>query len=117
MVFGTYDLTVTDTGTIELPTEVAEAVGPDIVLFKGVRGTLILCPEDHFEGCLTAMMESDDRDARERKRFATGGAYATELGPRGEVEIPENLAWYANLGRNLILRCLGTHCEITNRAE
>lgn len=117
MILGTHDLTVTDTGTIELPTEVADDIGPDIVLFRGVRGTLILCPEDRFERCLTAVTESEDRGARERKRFAVGGAYATELGPRGEVDIPENLAWYADLGRNLILRCLGTHCEITNRAE
>ncbi|MBN1192733.1 MAG: hypothetical protein JXA36_03440 [Coriobacteriia bacterium] len=116
MVFGTYELTMTDTGTIELPAEVADDLGPNVVLFKGVRGTLVLCPENRFEGCLSAVMESEDRGARERKRFAAGGAYATELGPRGELEIPEHLAWYAELNRDLTLQCLGAHCAIVNRA-
>lgn len=117
MDFRTYDLTMTDTAAIELPPEVADDVGPNVVLFKGMHGILNLCPEDRFEGCHSTMMESEGQGARQLRRFAVSGAYAAELGPHGELEIPEHLAWYANLGRNLVLRCFGTHCEISNRPE
>lgn len=117
MHFQSYEITMSDAGAIELPDEVADALGPNVVLFKGERGTLILCPGDRFGSCLGATTASTDRSLRDRKRFAVGGAYAAELGLHGKLEIPEHLAWYAELSHDLTLQCLGTHCKIINRTR
>lgn len=117
MHFQSYEITMSDAGAIELPDEVAVALGPNVVLFKGEGGTLILCPEDRFDSCLGAIMAPADRSLRDRKRFAVSGAYSAELGSHGKLEIPEHLAWSAGLSRDLTLQCLGTHCKIINRAR
>lgn len=112
MADGTYRLTMTDCGTLELPGEVVRPLGPAVVLFRGVDGCLMLCAQDRFDNCMDAMMPPDDHNLRTLRRFIAGSAYATGLGPDGALEIPAELTSFTGLGSAVVLTWTGVHARL-----
>lgn len=117
MHFQSYEITMSDAGTVQLPAEVVRACGPDIVLLRGLADCLMLYPEDLFNSRLGALMSDVDQDLRSLKRFIAGGAYAAELDSTGCLEIPGGLASFAELDSGLALLCVGKHARLMSASR
>lgn len=117
MLFQSYEITMSDAGTVQLPAEVVRAYGPNVVLLKGLAYCLMLYPEDLFNSRLGALMSDVDQDFRNLKRFISGGAYCAELDSTGYLEIPGGLASFAELDSGLALLCTGKHARLMSAAR
>lgn len=97
--------------------EVVCAYGPNVVFLKGLADCLMLYPEDLFNSRLGALMSDMDQSLRNLKRFIAGGAYAAEIDSTAYLEIPGELASFAELDSGLALLCVGEHARLMSASR
>ncbi|MBN1193683.1 MAG: hypothetical protein JXA36_08365 [Coriobacteriia bacterium] len=117
MHFQSYKITMSDAGTVHLPAEAVRAYGPNVVLLKGLADCLMLYPEGLFNSRLGSLMSDVDQSLRNLKRLIAGGAYAAELDSTGYLEIPGDLASFAELDSGLALLCVGKHARLMSASR
>ena len=97
MFYGTHEHTIDDKNRLTLPAKFRDGLGGDIVLVRGIDGTIDVYPRKSWESSVERItaLDSLTREAREMKRFVFSGAAVTDVDKQGRVLVPPDLASHA----------------------
>jgi len=119
MFYGTHEHTIDEKNRLTLPAKFREGLGGDVVLARGIDGTIDVYPRSTWESSVERIttLDSLTREAREMKRFVFAGATVTEVDKQGRVLVPPDLARHAGLAKDVAVVGVHDHVEIWNRPE
>jgi MraZ protein len=119
MFYGTHEHTIDEKNRLTLPAKFRDGLGGDVVLARGIDGTIDVYPRSTWESSVERItaLDSLTREAREMKRFVFAGATVTEVDKQGRVLVPPDLARHAGLTKDVAVVGVHDHVEIWNRPE
>lgn len=115
MLIGSYLAALSDARRIAVPKKFLNELGEKPILAKWYEDCLILVPVSFWEK-LSVRLRVDskviDLGVRDLERFILGSAYETEPDDQGRIVIPEVLASYARLTKDIVFLGLIDRVEI-----
>lgn len=119
MLIGSYLGVISDARRVAVPRKFLNELGEKPVLAKWYEDCLILVSSDFWEKLsirLTGEHKISDLGVRDLERFILGSAYETEPDEQGRVIVPEILASYAKVEKDLVFVGLMDRVEIWPKA-
>ena len=118
MFYGTHEHTIDEKNRLTLPAKFRDGLGGDVVLARGIDGTIDVYPRSTWESSVERItaLDSLTRAAREMKRFVFAGATVTEVDKhkQGRVVVPPDLI--GSLGKEVAVVGVHDHVEIWDRS-
>lgn len=114
MLLGNYQAVLSDSRRVAVPKKFMRELGENLVLAMWYEDCLILV-KDNFWEALSKNLVGDSRKGwgvRDLERFILGSAFEVTLDDQGRIIIPETLAEYAKLDKNLCFLGLIDRVEI-----
>jgi len=118
MIIGSYPGNLGEKRRVTLPKKVLEEIGEKPILAKWYEDCLILVSVDFWEKLferLTGGQKVLRLGIRDIERFILGSAFEVEPDGQGRIIIPEILANYAKLEKELVFVGLGDRIEIWDK--
>jgi len=115
MLIGSYQTSLSDKRRVAVPKKFIAELGEKPILAKWYEGCLILISSEFWEVLLSRMTGGSrvlGLNVRDIERFILGSAYETEPDNQGRIIIPELLASYAELNKELVFAGLLDRVEI-----
>jgi len=114
MFFGKQKITVSEHNQISLPGRFERLGGGDVFLTRGFDHNLMLMLKDSFETLVERLQEMSLSDplARQLNRLLLAGAVESKVDMDGRLELPDELAGYASLEKEIILVGQGEYLEL-----
>ncbi|HEU5206231.1 MAG TPA: division/cell wall cluster transcriptional repressor MraZ [Gaiellaceae bacterium] len=119
MFYGTHEHTIDDKNRLTLPAKFRDGLGGDVVLVRGIDGTIDVHPRKSWESSVERItaLDSLTREAREMKRFVFAGAAVADVDKQGRVVVPPDLARHAGIGKDVAVVGVHDHIEIWDRSQ
>lgn len=120
MLLGTYYGVLSPKRRTAVPSTFRKLLGKNLIIAKWYEGCLVLVGEEGWSALLKRLTGKSDTvtaPVRDTDRFILGSAFTLEADEQGRVVIPEILAKYAFLGKDIVFIGLGDRAEIWNRKE
>jgi len=115
MFLGTYSGVLSPKRRVAIPSSFRRALGEKFIVAKWYEGCLVLVGGESF-GALLEKLRGETkvitRGVRDTERFVLGSAFELSGDEQGRVVIPNSLALYAGLGRQISFIGLGDRIEI-----
>jgi MraZ protein len=118
MLIGSYLGSLGEKRRVAVPKKFLDELGETPILAKWYEDCLLLVGQDFWEkllGRLTGGNRIVSFGVRDIERFILGSAFEVEPDGQGRIIIPEILAYYANLTRDLVFTGLGDRVEIWDK--
>jgi MraZ protein len=118
MLIGSYPGSLNDKRRIAIPKRFLSEIGEKPVLAKWYEDCLILVSSDFWEALLIRLVGPDKLaglGVRNIERFILGSAFEMEPDDQGRIVIPETLAQYAGLTKDLVFVGLTDRIEIWSK--
>ena len=118
MLIGSYLGVLGDKRRTAIPKRYLDELGNQLVLGKWYEDCLILVSKDFWERLLARLTGGSNvisLGVRDLERFILGSAYEMEPDGQGRIIIPEILADYAQLTKEVYFLGLGDRVEIWSR--
>ncbi|MEK7168863.1 MAG: cell division/cell wall cluster transcriptional repressor MraZ [Patescibacteria group bacterium] len=114
MLIGSYSAVLSDSRRVAVPKKFILELGEKPVLAMWYEDCLILVENSFWSNLSKELVGSRNKDfgVREIERFILGSAYETEPDEQGRIIIPELLASYAKLEKDLVFLGLVDRVEI-----
>lgn len=115
MLIGSYQTNLGDKRRVAVPKKFLNELGNKPILAKWYEDCLILVSSNFWESLftrLTAGRKTVSLGVRDIERFILGSAFELEPDAQGRIIIPEILAEYAKIKKELIFLGLGDRVEI-----
>ncbi len=118
MLIGSYFGNLGDKRRTAIPKRFLVELGDEPIIAKWYEGCLVLVSRDFWNRVLdrltggTRILELGIRDI---ERFIVGSAFEVEPDNQGRIIIPEILAVYANLNKDLMFVGLGDRVEVWDK--
>ncbi|SRR5258706_5602033 len=118
MLIGSYFGNLGDKRRTAIPKRFLVELGDEPIIAKWYEGCLVLVSRDFWNRVLdrltggTRILELGIRDI---ERFIVGSAFEVEPDNQGRIIIPEILAMYANLNKDLMFVGLGDRVEVWDK--
>jgi MraZ protein len=119
MIIGSYLGNLGDGRRVAVPKKFIKELGDKPILAKWYEDCLILVSSGFWDNLFTRLTGGKkviDLGIRDIERFILGSAYETEPDDQGRVVIPELLASYANLDKEVVFVGLIDRVEIWSKA-
>ncbi len=112
MFIGEYTHTMDAKRRVSLPSPFREELGETVVLTRGLDSCIFLFPEDAWQNIADelASLSFGDADSRGLNRFLLSGAREVSIDKSGRVLVPDFLANFADLGKEVVFT--GVHSRI-----
>ncbi len=116
MFMGEYNHSIDPKGRLIMPAKFREELGPKFIITKGLDGCLFVYTMSDWDKIVKQLQDKPNtsREARRFSRFLIGGATECETDRQGRIHIPQTLAKYAGLEKDVVLVGLPTRIEIWN---
>ena len=114
MFMGRYNHTIDPKGRLSIPSKYREVLGDEIVVSKGMDGSLYVYANDDwkvFEGKLASLPLMSE-EARQFARFFLSGAQPVTVDKQGRILMPQDLRDFAGLEKDVVLAGMGSRIEI-----
>lgn len=118
MLIGTYQGSLGEKRRVAVPKKFIAELGESPILAKWYEDCLILVSSEFWQrllGRLTGGSGVINLGVRDIERFILGSAYEAQADAQGRIIVPEILARYAGLERDLVFVGLTDRVEIWNR--
>jgi MraZ protein len=118
MLIGTYPAVLGEKRRVTLPKKFLEELGNTLILAKWYEDCLILVKNEFWEKLLdrlTGGKKALGYGVRDIERFILGSAFQEEPDGQGRIIIPEILAKYAGLNKDLVFVGLMDKVEIWDK--
>ena len=117
MFYGTHEHSIDEKNRLTLPAKFRDGLGTDVVLVRGIDGTVDVYPRQSWEQSVSRIAELDSLtpEARQMKRFVFASAAMAEVDKQGRVLVPPDLARHAGLGKDVTVAGVNDHVEIWDR--
>ncbi len=118
MLIGSYLSVLGEKRRTAIPKKFLDELGRELVLAKWYEDCLVLVNKNFWNGLLdrlTGGSKVASLGVRDIERFILGSAFDIEPDDQGRIIIPEVLAIYAGLGKELIFLGLGDRVEVWDR--
>lgn len=118
MLIGSYISLLGEKRRTAIPKKFLDELGPKLVLAKWYEDCLILVSFNFWEKLLerlTGGSKVASLGVRDIERFILGSAFEVEPDDQGRIVLPEILAGYANLEKELVFLGLGDRVEIWDK--
>ena len=115
MLIGSYLGNLGDKRRTAIPKKFLVELGKDLILAKWYEDCLILVSGEFWKGIKERLTEGATGlklGVRDIERFILGSAFETEPDAQGRIIVPEILAKYANLNKDLVFVGLIDRIEI-----
>lgn len=114
MLIGSYSAVLSDSRRVAVPKKFILELGEKPVLAMWYEDCLILVQNSFWSTLSKELVGSRNKDfgVREIERFILGSAYETEPDEQGRIIIPESLASYAKLEKDLVFLGLVDRVEV-----
>jgi MraZ protein len=115
MLIGSYLGVLGDKRRVAVPKKFLAALGGNPVLAKWYEGCLVLVSASFWESLLSRLTGGSkviSLGARDIERFILGSAFETEPDAQGRIIIPELLAEYSGVIKDLVFVGLGDRVEV-----
>ena len=117
MLSGEYRHSIDLKGRIIIPSKLRDEMGSKIVITRGLDGCLFGYNEKTWDSILEKLntLPFTKKDARNFTRFMTSGAITLEFDRQGRVNIPNYLANYASLEKDVVIVGVINRIEIWSK--
>jgi MraZ protein len=118
MLIGSYLGNLSDARRVAVPKKFLNEIGPKPVLAKWYEDCLILVSAEFWNTILSRLTGGTKvagLGVRDIERFILGSAFELEPDAQGRIIVPELLAGYADLSKDLVFVGLGDRIEIWNK--
>ena len=117
MLSGEYRHSIDLKGRVIIPSKIRDEMGSKIVITRGLDGCLFGYNEKTWNAILEKLntLPFTKRDARNFTRFMTSGAITLEFDRQGRVNIPNYLAEYASLIKDVVIVGVINRIEIWSK--
>ena len=117
MLIGSYIANLGEKRRAAIPKKFLDELGEKPILAKWYEDCLILVSKEFWNELLSRLTEGKilKLGVRDVERFILGSAYETEPDSQGRIIVPEMLATYANLTKDLVFVGLTDRVEIWNK--
>ncbi len=117
MLSGEYRHSIDLKGRIIIPSKMRDEMGGKIIITRGLDGCLFGYNEKTWNAILEKLntLPFTKRDARNFTRFMTSGAITLEFDRQGRVNIPNYLAEYASLIKDVVIVGVINRIEIWSK--
>ena len=117
MLSGEYRHSIDLKGRIIIPSKLRDEMGGKIIITRGLDGCLFGYNEKTWNAILEKLntLPFTKRDARNFTRFMTSGAITLEFDRQGRVNIPNYLAEYASLIKDVVIVGVINRIEIWSK--
>ncbi|WP_163654372.1 division/cell wall cluster transcriptional repressor MraZ [Listeria sp. PSOL-1] len=119
MFMGEYRHNIDIKGRLIVPAKFRELLGENFVVTRGLDKCLFAYPRSEWAK-LEAKLQTlplTKKDARSFTRFFFSGASECELDKQGRINIPSNLAKYADLEKETVIIGVSNRIEIWSETE
>lgn len=119
MLSGEYRHSIDLKGRIIIPSKLRDEMGGKIIITRGLDGCLFGYNEKTWNAILEKLntLPFTKRDARNFTRFMTSGAITLEFDRQGRVNIPNYLAEYASLIKDVVIVGVINRIEIWSKEK
>ena len=119
MLSGEYRHSIDLKGRIIIPSKLRDEMGGKIIITRGLDGCLFGYNENTWNAILEKLntLPFTKRDARNFTRFMTSGAITLEFDRQGRVNIPNYLAEYASLIKDVVIVGVINRIEIWSKEK
>ncbi|MDP4007462.1 MAG: division/cell wall cluster transcriptional repressor MraZ [bacterium] len=114
MLIGEYRHTIDEKRRLAIPSKMRKQLGNEAVLTRGLDGCLTLYPTQEWkkESEKLSRIPSSSPEGRAYARIMLAGADQVSFDSLGRILVPEYLAQYATLQKNVVIGGLNTRLEI-----
>ena len=114
MLIGSYSAVLSDSRRVAVPKKLFSELGESPVLAMWYEDCLILVQNSFWSALSKELFGGRNKDfgVRDIERFILGSAFETEPDEQGRIIIPESLASYAKLEKDLVFLGLVDRVEI-----
>lgn len=115
MLIGSYQTNLGDKRRVAVPKKFLSVLGDRPIIAKWYEDCLVLVSVDFWDNLLTRLTggrKTASLGVRDIERFILGSAFELEPDRQGRVIIPELLAEYAKLEKELVFVGLGDRVEV-----
>lgn len=115
MLIGSYQTNLGDKRRVAVPKKFLSIIGNRPILAKWYEDCLVLVSVDFWDSLLarlTGGRKTAGLGVRDIERFILGSAFELEADKQGRIIIPELLAQYAKLKKELVFVGLGDRVEV-----
>lgn len=115
MLIGSYQTNLSDKRRVAVPKKFIESLGEKPILAKWYENCLVLVSRSFWErllGRLTGGRKTVSLGVRDIERFILGSAFELEPDAQGRIIIPEILAEYSKIGKEVVFVGLGDRVEL-----
>ena len=119
MLSGEYRHSIDLKGRVIIPSKIRDEMGSKIIITRGLDGCLFGYNEKTWNLILEKVntLPFTKRDARNFTRFMTSGAITLEFDRQGRVNIPNYLAEYASLIKDVVIVGVINRIEIWSKEK
>ncbi|HWA51948.1 MAG TPA: hypothetical protein VG895_02780 [Patescibacteria group bacterium] len=120
MIIGSYESSLGDKRRTAVPRKFLGELGEEFIVAKWYENCLVLVSNEFWNKVidrLTGGTKVLELGVRDIDRFIIGSAFQVTPDEQGRIIIPEILAQYAHLERDLIFVGLGDRVEIWNKND
>lgn len=103
---------------IAIPSRFLKELGDTVIISRLYEACLVLVAKDHWEALLTRLRVTNQDITTtnlDKERFILGSAYEVTPDFQGRIVIPESLARFAQLKKEVVFLGLGERMEIWDR--
>ncbi len=117
MFMGEYKHSIDPKGRLIMPAKFREELGTSFVITRGLDHCLLVYRKEEWEQFAAKLQQlpMNKQSNRKMQRFFMGAAVECEADKQGRIRIPEGLAIYAELGKDVVLEGVTSRIEIWNR--
>ena len=119
MFLGTYLGVLSPKRRVAIPSSFRKLLGEKFIVAKWYEGCLVLVARESFSALLEKLKGETKvitRGVRDTERFVLGSAFELASDGQGRVVIPNSLAVYAGLGRQICFLGLGDRVEVWDKS-
>ncbi|WKZ25943.1 MAG: cell division/cell wall cluster transcriptional repressor MraZ [bacterium] len=117
MLIGNYSAVLSDARRVAVPKKFTTELGEKPILAMWYEDCLILVQNSFWTTLSNSLVGGRNKDfgVRNIERFILGSAFETDPDEQGRIIIPESLAGYANLQKDLVFLGLVDRVEIWSK--
>jgi MraZ protein len=119
MFIGEYQHAIDNKNRMIIPSKFRENIGESFVLTKGLDGCLYAYPMDEWKSLEEKLkkLPLTNKDARAFVRFFFSGANEIDIDKQGRALLPQNLAEYAAIKKEIVSIGVSTRIEIWSKEK